>query len=213
MTKRVSARLRAWPTYAVAVYLIDAYNLLHALKEARRGSFPRAFGPARERLLELLGRFARHHNPTAIAFLDGEPGRLEPGEIARPGVRVRFCGRGEQSADRAICAYVEANNAAALTVVSNDREVTTFCRREGAQVESCDSFIRRLGVGPPAATQPPAPDATKRPASGKRRPRATPPDGKPAAGHIGDLEREMLADIGDMDDLERETLRRPPRKD
>lgn len=193
------------------MYLIDAYNLLHALKNARRGNFPRAFGPARERLLELLDRFARHHNTTVIAFLDGEPGKLEPGEIARPGVRVIFCGGGEQSADRAICSYVEVNNAPSLTVVSNDREVTTFCRREGAQVESCDSFIRRLGVGPPAATKPSAPAATKRPAIGKRRPKATAPEGKPAAGHLGDIEREMLADIGDIDELERETLRRPPR--
>ncbi|MCC6574810.1 MAG: NYN domain-containing protein [Planctomycetes bacterium] len=188
--------------------MIDGYNLLHALKNAYPGQFPRAFHPGRDRLLALLSKFARSHNATVTVFFDGNSGPVEPGEFAQTGVRVKFCGPGDQTADRAICHEVEGHgNPASLTVVTNDRQVATMSRHEGALVESCDQFISRLGVGQaPGVSSPraeredrsgPTTDSKKQSAKQGRRNKATPPDGKPSGGHIGDIEREMLNDIGD----------------
>lgn len=174
------------------MYPIDGYNLLHVLKPNRRAAVDDV---ARLQMLELLSAFSRRKNREVICFLDGTPGVISPGELQRPGVRVKFCGPDEQSADRAICRYVEeALDPHRLTVVSNDREVRSVCRREGAKLVSSDEFAGLLG-------QP-----SQAPSRGHVSPQ---PESKLPIKreHFQGIEREMLEEIGDMDQFERDTLK------
>ncbi|KAA0211635.1 hypothetical protein EDM80_10970 [bacterium] len=174
------------------MFLIDGYNLLHVLKPNRRYALDDV---ARLQMLELLSTFSRRKNREVICFLDGTPGVMSPGDLQRPGVRVKFCGPDEQSADRAICRYVEeAMDPHRLTVVSNDREVRSLCRREGARLISSDEFAAQLG-------QP-----SQAPSKTSARPQ--PPSKLPVnRQYFQGIEREMLDEVGDLDQFERDTLK------
>lgn len=170
------------------MYLIDGYNLLHVLKPHRRAAVDDL---ARLQMLAMLSEFARRKSTEVLCFLDGTSGNVAASEFHRPGVRVIFCGPDNQSADAAICRYVEeALEPHRLFVVSNDREVRGTCKREGARLLKSDDFAATL-------TRPKTPGNAKEEAAPKEPVKRE---------HFSGIEREMLDEIGDMDDFEKRVL-------
>lgn len=170
------------------MYLIDGYNLLHVLKPHRRAAVDDL---ARLQMLAMLSEFARRKSSAVICFFDGTSGQAAPSEFNRPGVRVIFCGPDNQSADTAICRYVEdAREPHKLVVVSNDREVRGVCRREGAKLLKSDDFAAQL--------EPPKPRLSEHQAESIKEPMKR--------EHFSGIEKEMLDEIGDMEQFERDVL-------
>lgn len=170
------------------MYVVDGYNLLHALKKLPEG-LPADFGRARARLCELLSHVGRRESRTVRVFFDGTHGELSHGDLSHPRVKITFCGPGAGAADRAVREFVENHREPnRLRVVSSDIEVVQSCRLNGAQVISSQEMASKLhGV-------------TRRAASG---------DGhaeKPARGMVGELEKQMLDEIGDFDEFQRRVL-------
>lgn len=172
----------------MGTFLIDGYNLLHVLKPHRRAAVDDI---ARLQMLAMLSEFARRKSAAVVCFLDGNSGNAAPSEFHRPGVRVVFCGPDNQSADAAICRHVEqAREPHKLVVVSNDREVRGVCKREGAKLLKSDDFAEQLlPLKAPARTEKEA--APKEPV--KRE-------------HFSGIEREMLEEVGDLDEFEKRVL-------
>jgi predicted RNA-binding protein with PIN domain len=171
------------------MYLIDGYNLLHVLKPNRRAAVDDV---ARLQMLQMLSEFARRKTTAVICFLDGTSGADAASAFHRPGVRVIFCGPDNQSADAAIGRYVEdAREPHKLVVVSNDREVRGVCRREGAKLLKCEDFVGMLSP-------------LKKPAGNQREEAA--PKEPLKREHFSGIEREMLDEIGDIDEFEKRVL-------
>ncbi|MBZ0137002.1 MAG: NYN domain-containing protein [Planctomycetes bacterium] len=168
------------------MYVVDGYNLLHALKK-RPDGLPSDFGRARARMCELLSGLARVETQVVRMFFDGTHGELSPGDLAFPRVRVTFCGPGVGAADRAVREFVEnSREPGKLRVISSDIEVVQACKLAGAKVISSQDMAARLGGARRDA-----------PAGGAE---------KPIRGMVGKLEQEMLDEIGDFDEFERRIL-------
>jgi predicted RNA-binding protein with PIN domain len=166
------------------MYVVDGYNLLHALK--RQADLPSDFGRARARLVELLSALAKREGVKAHVFFDGTAGELGTGDLAYPRVRITFCGPGSGVADEAVREFVaNSNDAGRLTVISSDIEVVKACKLSGARVVPSAAMAEMLADLSPAENVGPA------------RPE------KPIRGMIGDIEREMLNEIGDFEEFER----------
>lgn len=170
------------------MYVVDGYNLLHALRKLH--ALPGEFSQARARLLELLAHVGRRESRPVRVFFDGEPGQLSPGQLDHPGVAVEFCGPGRESADYALRQFVaEHADPRRLLVVSSDREVARVCRACGARILTSQEMSSVLA----ALVQ-----RGKAPAAGAAE--------KPTRGVVGNLEREMLDEIGDLREFERRVL-------
>lgn len=164
------------------MYVIDGYNLMHALCKVigMSSKDPRA----RAVCVERLAMLARREDAEVRVFFDGFGDGIGPGDHAHHNVFVRFCGPERESADREVRDFVEnATEPRRLVVVSTDIEVKQACRLNGARVVSSEQMARRL--------------------AGPERRGAAEPDEKPRAGHIGRAEREMLDEIGDFEEFKR----------
>lgn len=170
------------------MYVIDGYNLLHALARFP-GVLPGDGDRARARMLELLSHLCRRESTRARVYFDGTPPTVAKGELANPGVQVFFCGPDSESADRAVRDYVEgANEPRKLKVVSSDNAVASACRLTGATIlRSAEMGERLAGL------------IQKKAGGGSGLE-------KPTRGAIGRIEREMLDDIGDLAEFERRIL-------
>lgn len=166
------------------MFVVDGYNLLHALKNANVG-LPADFAASRKRMVELLSHLCERESGRARVFFDGTPGEVGAGELAYPHVKVIFCGPAREAADEAVREFVEnASEPRKLLVISSDREVVKACRLSGAKVLSSQAMADRLSDLLPQAKAPARPE-------------------KPSRGVIGKLEQEMLDEIGDLEDFER----------
>lgn len=164
------------------MYVIDGYNLMHAL--CREIGMSDEDPRARAVCVERLAMLARRENRAVRIFFDGDGGDIGRGDHAFHNVFVRFCGHERESADRAVREFVEnAIEPRKLVVVSSDIEVKEACRLTGARVAESRVLARRLAGGDGAS----APE----------------PDEKPRAGHMGRAEREMLEEIGDFEEFRR----------
>lgn len=172
------------PRYTVSMYVVDGYNLLHALKKTDPG-LPADFTLARRKLVELLSHLCKREGAKARVFFDGTPGEIGAGELAYPHVKVTFCGPVREAADQAVRDFVEnASDPRRLLVISSDQQVVKACRLSGAKVLSSQAMADRLsdllpGQGPAARPE------------------------KPTRGAIGKLEQEMLDEIGNLEEFER----------
>lgn len=172
------------------MYVVDGYNLQHALAR-HKGLLPDDWGRARARLIELLAHIARRESTQIKIFFDGTPGDVGAGEHNYPGIQVKFCGEGIESADHALRDYVENSRTAnKLRVVSSDSAVATACRLAGAKIMSAQDMAEVLA---------------KLGAQG-RTPRESALE-KPTRGAIGRIEREMMEEIGDLKQFEKDILR------
>jgi predicted RNA-binding protein with PIN domain len=141
-----------------ATYIIDGYNLLHAMGVLCGRVGPGVLEKARLRLLGLLhGTFAEHAPTVTVVFdASGAP----PGASAETrfrGLCVLFA-LGDLEADDVIEQLLaEASAPKSVHVVSDDRRVQQAARRRQATVLSCEEFLRWLERQrqPTAATPPP----------------------------------------------------------
>jgi rRNA-processing protein FCF1 len=139
--------------------VVDGTNLLYALSR----------GPERQPPAALIGRL-RAIIPATIAIelvVDGPPERGLRGERIASGVRVRYAGA--RSADAVILALVDEaglggpDAAAAILVVTDDRDLRNRLRVRGARTAGASWLIGRLDSG-----------RLSSPSAGNRRP--TPPN-------------------------------------
>jgi len=153
-------------------FLIDGYNLMHAVGLVRRGLPAGGLERARNRFLDWLADAADGRAVTLRVVFDAQ-GTLAStpaasAESDHRGVRVRFASR--QTADDEIEELLATEPLPArVTVVSNDTQVREAARRRGAAVHTCEEFVdwaiedRRTGDSrrraPPVADKP-ATDAT-----------------------------------------------------
>jgi predicted RNA-binding protein with PIN domain len=122
-------------------FLIDGYNLLHAMGRITRRAGPHGLEKARAGLLGLLA--AVHTDPATVVFdargaLPGARNDFPAGPV-----HVLFA-RGEEADDR--IEYLIAHDSAPkkLVVVSDDHRVQTAARRRGAAAWACDEYLRWL---------------------------------------------------------------------
>src|SRR5262249_2509447 len=142
-------------------YLIDGYNLAHALGLLTSRPQPRAAERARRRLLAELRRLHGQDGSGVTVVFDAV--RAPPGvpdEEDSEGIRVLFARR--QNADDVIEDLLRREPAPHdLTVVSNDRRLRESAQRRGCGWLGCVEYLEHVS-GPPLAKPagpPPDPDA------------------------------------------------------
>ena len=147
-------------------YLIDGYNLLHALWAIGRKVGPRGLRKARLALLGLLQQtFADEAaNVTVVFDAAGAPPGLA-GEEFHEKIHVRYAVH-EEEADDLIEALIRRESAPQnLTVVSDDHRIQQAARRGQCVPLGCGDFLDRLadhrprnGTAADAAPTPPKPE-------------------------------------------------------
>lgn len=138
-------------------FLIDGYNLMHAVGMLRVGLPQKHLAGARTRFLDWLADAARARPDTLKVVFDAVNGPAPTAEYAHRGVRVRFAFR--QTADDQIEELVRAASVPkAAAVVSNDGAVQEAARRRGCAVFTCQGFVDWLQTPPRDPAAPPPPD-------------------------------------------------------
>jgi hypothetical protein len=126
-------------------YLIDGYNLLHAMGAMRSRMGPAGLERARGRLLGLLrgalGEEA-HHVTVVFDAAHAPPGAAPQQE--HHGIHVRFASR-EGEADDLIEELIrQASAPKQLAVVSDDHRLQKAAQRRRCTVLGCDAFLHSL---------------------------------------------------------------------
>ena len=120
-------------------YLIDGYNLLHALKA---GSAKKVF-PSREQLFAWFAEFASFKNTDTLLVLDGVGGDEELGAYQTKNFKVVFSRK--VPADTYIERFLFQNRGKLLmTVVTDDRAIADMGRGGGSRVLSTSVFEEML---------------------------------------------------------------------
>jgi predicted RNA-binding protein with PIN domain len=140
------------------VFLIDGYNLMHAIGLAGR-KLPGSLDRARTRLLDWLADSSKDREAVVRVVFDAAAAPRRSPEGEHRGVRVLFAtGR---TADELIEELVNVEpRPERLTVVSNDAQVQESARRRGCGVRTCEGFVDWL-IGEDATPTAPAPDPEK----------------------------------------------------
>lgn len=128
--------------------LIDGFNLIHASHDFAQAH---ANGGGQEALLAALKIYRQRKGHQVTVVFDGGPD-MQPTRSTRHQIPVIHSGGG-QSADDVI-AGMAAKNGAALTVVTDDRELQARCQGAGAQVVGSGEFafvLLETAFGPGAA--------------------------------------------------------------
>lgn len=142
-------------------FLIDGYNLLHAVGWANRRLGPGKLEAARRRLLDWLADTVAVKSGAAhvrVVF-DAQKGLASSAGQSHRGVLVQFAFR--RTADDEIEELLEAEQTPAeLVVVSNDTRLQESARRNGAKGWSSQEFLdwllecERPGLTRPGQAQP-----------------------------------------------------------
>ncbi|HEY1186830.1 MAG TPA: NYN domain-containing protein [Gemmata sp.] len=148
-------------------YLIDGYNLMHALGLVARKTPAPLFERARTKFLNWLAERLAHRAATARVVFDAQQAPAPSLETVHRGVRVRFAY--QRTADDVIEELVAVEQKPhAVTVVSNDGRITEAARRAGCGVASCQEFTdwlissaKEFGEVPPPEPDKPEPDAAE----------------------------------------------------
>lgn len=116
------------------MYLIDGYNLLHAI------------GAGRDALLGAVEAFCRRENQSARMVFD-PTGGMKRRENRGP-LEIRVVAEGRK-ADEEILAAIEAtSDRTAWTLVSNDLELVKAAEAKGLRVVPCRDFAALLAARP-----------------------------------------------------------------
>ena len=151
---------------APVTFLIDAYNLMHAIGLLRQGMPAKGLERARKRFLDWLADTAKGRDAVLRAVFDAQDAVGPSPESDHRGVRVRFAFH--RTADDEIEELLAAERQPAqLAVVSNDTRLQAAGRRRGAVVFTCETFVDWL-------MKPQVADDPKPPAAEKADPGATP---------------------------------------
>lgn len=139
-------------------YIIDGYNLLHALGLLRGRAGPHGLEKARLALLGLLrGALGERAGEVAVVF-DARGARPDAAEASDFGpIRVLFAVR-QQEADDLIEDLIRRDpDPRRLQVVSDDRRLQQAARRRRAQAVGCLDFLTELHRQRRTSPEPPSP--------------------------------------------------------
>ena len=150
-------------------FLIDGYNLMHAVGSVPSGIHAKQFDAARTRFLDWLAEspaLKPYFSSTRIVF-DAQHATKDWGTTTHRGLTVTFSFR--QTADDLIENYLALDkNPQKIRVVSNDMRLQTAAKRVRAKPMACSEFVDWLidpekpGAGPkdhpPAAPEKPQPN-------------------------------------------------------
>ncbi|HJZ60082.1 MAG TPA: NYN domain-containing protein [Gemmataceae bacterium] len=149
----------------VTTFLIDGYNLLHAIGLASRAMSAKGLERARTRLLDWLADAATGRAEWLRVVFDARLAPRPSGEHDHRGVRVSFA-HGQTADDRIEELLAAEPRPETLAVVSNDSRVQEDARRRGARVFTCQEFVDWLidkrpdSKAPDPSPDKPAADAT-----------------------------------------------------
>ena len=146
-------------------FLIDGYNLMHAVGYATKAMPAGELARGRTRLLDWIADARGDRPDTVRVVFDAVEGR-KSNESTHRGLFVRYAYR--QTADDAIEALVAAEkHPKKLAVVSNDNRIRDAARRKSCAVFGCEEFVDWLlksalvpSVAVPPETDKPAATAT-----------------------------------------------------
>jgi predicted RNA-binding protein with PIN domain len=121
-------------------FLIDGYNLMHAVGLLRSGAPAGTLERARSRFLDWLADAADGRAAKLRVVFDAQAAPVASPEADHRGVRVRFSFR--CTADDEIEELLAAEPVPArVTVVSNDSRVREAGRRRGSVTLTCEEFV------------------------------------------------------------------------
>jgi len=123
-------------------FLIDGYNLMHAVGWAPPGKSPGTLEPARKKLLDWLADAApfKAGNTQFRVVFDAQNGPAPSVGRSHRGVLVQFAYK--KTADDVIEELLEAETAPKkLVVVSNDTRLHDSATRSGAKGWGCTEFL------------------------------------------------------------------------
>ncbi|MBP3959760.1 NYN domain-containing protein [Gemmata sp. G18] len=146
-------------------FLIDGYNLMHAVGLVSRATPSAHFERARTRFLDWLADGVKGRAATLRVVFDAQDAPAPSLEMTHRGVRVRFAY--QRTADDVIEDLVAVEQKPhAVTVVSNDSRVREAARRADCGVASCQEFTdwlisdRAPGASASSAPEPDKPEPT-----------------------------------------------------
>jgi predicted RNA-binding protein with PIN domain len=136
---------------AAVSFLIDGYNLMHAVGSAPPPAGSRTqFDNARKRFLDWLADSPALRGVAVRVVFDAPNSRRDLGSTTHRGLVVTYSFR--QTADDLIEALVRVEpHPAAVRVVSDDNRVLDAARRRGCRAWGCATFVDWL-LTPPAAS-------------------------------------------------------------
>lgn len=140
-------------------FLIDGYNLMHAIGLASKRMSAKKFESKRGEFLDWLAKETTGRGVEVRVVFDAQQAVMPSAESVHKGLRVRFAYR--QTADDVIeSLVVQETHAAKMTVISNDTRIQAAAKHAGCGVMSCESFNDWLLARqpPPASHEPPAPE-------------------------------------------------------
>ncbi len=121
-------------------FLIDGYNLMHAVGMLGVGPVAGGLERARNKFLDWLAAASGKRPEQLRIVFDAEKGRGPSPETNHRGVRVRFAYR--RTADDEIEELLRAERQPVhVTVVSNDVRVQDAGRHRGTAVNTCEEFV------------------------------------------------------------------------
>jgi predicted RNA-binding protein with PIN domain len=122
-------------------YLIDGYNLIHALGMIQRDLPPGGLEESRRRLLVFLAKAFGNSARVTIIF----DAQHAPRNISRlqthHGLHIEFAPAGQSADDRIETLIEEAAEPAGLVVISNDMRLQNAARRRGARSWSHEGLL------------------------------------------------------------------------
>src|SRR5262245_39768470 len=126
-------------------YVIDGYNLIHAMTTLSKRVGPGVLEKARLRLLGLLQHsFGEQSSHVTVVFdARGAPAGSIP-EQEFDGIKIRFAIKGQEADDVIEDLIRHESVPKQLTVVSNDHRLQQAARRKKANVMSCEDFLDML---------------------------------------------------------------------
>lgn len=151
-------------------FLIDGYNLMHAVGLVGRATLAPLFERARVRFLDWLADGVKGRTASVRVVFDAQQAPVPSLEMLHRGVRVRFAF--QRTADDVIEELVAVEpRPHMVTVVSNDSRIREAARRAECGVASCQEFTDWLIGGaaeyrggparPAAEPDKPEPDASE----------------------------------------------------
>jgi len=143
-------------------YLIDGYNLIHALGMIQRDLPPGGLEESRRRLLVFLAKAFGKDAAVTIVF----DAQHAPRNISRlqthQGLHIEFAPAGQSADDRIETLIEEAAEPKALVVISNDMRLQDAARRRGARSWSHEALLDFLDK-PQSPAPPEKADSAEKP--------------------------------------------------
>jgi predicted RNA-binding protein with PIN domain len=142
-------------------FLIDGYNLMHAIGLLGQGTPDGGLERARKRFLDWLAAGSKERSESFRVVFDAQNAPRASSETDHRGIRVLFSFR--QTADDLIEELLANEQMPArVTVVSNDTRLQASGHRRGTMVFTCEQFLDWLiedsNASPPPRTQPDKPE-------------------------------------------------------